>query len=79
MGEFLLVIAAISAVWTAIHLLRVTFHVCINDPKFSLKAFTIGLLSSMLGYLKTGHVTIDIVLWGMGGIGVFIIAKIALG
>lgn len=58
-------------------LLKVTYAVTVADPKFALKAFALGLVSSAVGYLAEGHVTIEIVLWGVSGFVLYAVFKYA--
>lgn len=65
---------ALSAIW---FLLKLTFAVSINDPRFAAKALASGVASSAVGYLTDGHVVIKVVLWGVGGCVFYIAYKYA--
>lgn len=65
-------VCAISAVW---FLLKVTVLVSVNDPGFAAKAFVSGLASSVAGYLAEGQVVIKVVIWGAGGIVLYVAYK----
>lgn len=49
-------------------------NVICADPKFAIRAFASGAISTTVGYLKTGVVTIEIVLYGFLGCLVYALA-----
>jgi hypothetical protein len=52
---------------TATHILKIVLQVIVNEPKFAIKAFSLSLVFSILGYIIKGYVSIKIVLFGVAG------------
>jgi hypothetical protein len=73
--EFIVLLAAICAMSMIVFLLRLTFSVSRHDPKFAAKAFVSGLASSSVGYLIEGRVEIKLILWGIGGLILYVAYK----
>lgn len=76
MESIILATAAVSVITTVWFFLKVTAHVCIADPLYGVKAFAWGLGSAVVGYLSQGRVEIKIVLWGIGGVILFVLYKL---
>ena len=61
---------------TIVFFLRVTARVAKHDPVYTAKAIAIGFLSAGVGYITKGHVEIKLVVWGIGGIALYVLFKL---
>lgn len=67
-----LIVCTLSAI---LYVLKLTFLVSINNPGFAARAFVFGLASSAVGFLAEGRVEVKLVLWGAGGLVVYVAYK----
>lgn len=73
MEFFIVLFLAYLVLSTANSLLTVTFRVIKSNPKFSIKAFLSSLLMTVIGYFIKGHISIEIVLFGLSGFFLYIL------
>lgn len=70
--EFFVIIALGTIVFSILQMiwfiLELTINVCRDDFNFAVKTLTSGFASSIMGYIIDGRVTIEVVLWGIGGL-----------
>lgn len=76
MDSFFISIALATIIFSVLQtiwfVLELTIEVCRDDLQFAAKTFASGLISSAIGYYMDGQITIEVILWGLFGLALYL-------